>query len=442
MSTKSKHIDHLNAEQIEAYLSGSLSESDMHRIERHLVACDLCNEAMDGFIAVPDIAITSEVIELDDRINQRVKQSDNTFPFLRIAAIAISIIVTSFFSANYIFNELQRPQFTEKRTIKKELLKPEIKKEKVKREDNTIESIKEINSDPKSDDVKLPNIVEAESIQFESSSDFSDVLIEDAVSEEELIVENIDIEYDLSSERSGSQSNYQFENSIQTEEIQNVPPSDSDIIGKMSKERNRKQKKRSSDLSDESPSDTLLIRGKIMDENNEAIPFASISIKDKDHGTTSDFDGNYEIKAESGDELDIEYVGYESKQIIVGSEETVNVSMSSGVALEEVVVSSSKSSDKSYDAMPFIGKTAYDEYLINMLNYPEAAIDADVKGKVIVGFTVDEMGEIKDVRIVKGLGYGCDEEAKRLVIEGPTWKSAFKNGETISQEVKVKVVFK
>ena len=52
------------------------------------------------------------------------------------------------------------------------------------------------------------------------------------------------------------------------------------------------------------------------------------------------------------------------------------------------------------------------------------------------------MGNLSDFKIIKSLGYGCDEEAIRLIKEGPAWISAFKDGKTISEEVKIKVTFK
>ena len=55
-------------------------------------------------------------------------------------------------------------------------------------------------------------------------------------------------------------------------------------------------------------------------------------------GVTSDFDGNYSISASQGDVLVFSYVGYESQTVTVGTSSTVNVSLTSSTALEEVVV--------------------------------------------------------------------------------------------------------
>ena len=49
------------------------------------------------------------------------------------------------------------------------------------------------------------------------------------------------------------------------------------------------------------------------------------------------------------------------------------------------------------------------------LVYPKAALDAKVSGKVFVKYVVDESGNVIATKVIHGLGYGCDEEAERIV---------------------------
>jgi TonB family protein len=51
------------------------------------------------------------------------------------------------------------------------------------------------------------------------------------------------------------------------------------------------------------------------------------------------------------------------------------------------------------------------------LIYPEKAKENNITGFVTVGYTVDKDGNTKNVEVVKGLGYGCDEEAIRVIKE-------------------------
>ena len=49
------------------------------------------------------------------------------------------------------------------------------------------------------------------------------------------------------------------------------------------------------------------------------------------------------------------------------------------------------------------------------LRYPKEAFDARIEGSVKVKYTIDHKGKVVKTRIISSLGYGCDEEASRIV---------------------------
>lgn len=61
------------------------------------------------------------------------------------------------------------------------------------------------------------------------------------------------------------------------------------------------------------------------------------------------------------------------------------------------------------------GKKALDLFIKNNLKYPEKAHRDRIEGKVLIEYTVNDNGEIIKSEVLKGIGYGCDEEAQRLV---------------------------
>jgi TonB family protein len=63
----------------------------------------------------------------------------------------------------------------------------------------------------------------------------------------------------------------------------------------------------------------------------------------------------------------------------------------------------------------FGGNKAFREFIAENLRYPEAALEAKVEGSVIVEYDVHDNGVVKNAHVLKGLGYGCDEEAIRVV---------------------------
>jgi protein TonB len=67
------------------------------------------------------------------------------------------------------------------------------------------------------------------------------------------------------------------------------------------------------------------------------------------------------------------------------------------------------------------GMEALTRYLRSHLRYPTAALAAQAEGRVFVSFVVQADGTIADITVPKGLGYGLDEEAQRVVRQMPAW---------------------
>ena len=61
------------------------------------------------------------------------------------------------------------------------------------------------------------------------------------------------------------------------------------------------------------------------------------------------------------------------------------------------------------------GKKALDEFVKSNLKYPEEAIQNKIEGTVAIEYDVDVFGKVISTKVKHGIGYGCDEEAKRIV---------------------------
>lgn len=61
------------------------------------------------------------------------------------------------------------------------------------------------------------------------------------------------------------------------------------------------------------------------------------------------------------------------------------------------------------------GKKAFIRFIEEHLVYPEQALENRIEGTVYIDYTVDNIGNVGDETIIHGIGYGCDEEALRLV---------------------------
>jgi len=61
------------------------------------------------------------------------------------------------------------------------------------------------------------------------------------------------------------------------------------------------------------------------------------------------------------------------------------------------------------------GQKALNDFIRSNLKYPEDAIKNKVEGTVTVNYDVDVFGKVISTKVKHGIGYGCDEEACRIV---------------------------
>lgn len=74
------------------------------------------------------------------------------------------------------------------------------------------------------------------------------------------------------------------------------------------------------------------------------------------------------------------------------------------------------------------GAKAWSKYMERNLRYPSRAQDEGAAGKVFVSFVVEKDGSITDVSVIKGIGFGCDEEAIKVIKKSPLWKPGKNKG--------------
>jgi protein TonB len=88
------------------------------------------------------------------------------------------------------------------------------------------------------------------------------------------------------------------------------------------------------------------------------------------------------------------------------------------------------------------GYKAFYSFLSRNMKYPRTAKNLGMEGRVFLQFVVDEKGEITDIKVIKGIGSGCDEEAKRVLALSPKWKPGKQRGRSVKVRMVIPVVFK
>ena len=88
------------------------------------------------------------------------------------------------------------------------------------------------------------------------------------------------------------------------------------------------------------------------------------------------------------------------------------------------------------------GLTELYKYLKLNLRYPPAAKGINLEGTVHVSFVVWKDGSISDVKILRGIGGGCDEEVIRVIESMPNWIPGNQNGKKVNAAFQMPVKFK
>lgn len=70
----------------------------------------------------------------------------------------------------------------------------------------------------------------------------------------------------------------------------------------------------------------------------------------------------------------------------------------------------------------FINKPIYEggikamrKFLAEKQKYPKVALEEKIEGTVHIRYTVNNLGKVIRTQVIGGIGFGCDEEAERIV---------------------------
>lgn len=87
------------------------------------------------------------------------------------------------------------------------------------------------------------------------------------------------------------------------------------------------------------------------------------------------------------------------------------------------------------------GMPGFAEYLKNNLVYPANARENGTAGRVVLSFTVEKDGSITDVKVLQGIGDGCDEAAVTVIQNSPAWKPGVQEGKAVRVKYTIPIVF-
>jgi TonB family protein len=169
----------------------------------------------------------------------------------------------------------------------------------------------------------------------------------------------------------------------------------------------------------------FLVEGRVNNSHGEKAVGAVIMVKGTTTGTVTDTMGNFTLKVPSEESILVisHYSSTSSIEVALkGSKKVVarfgdNPESNPQLLGEGYIVHSKVDEAPS----PNEGILEWNKYLSKNIKYPHSARESKTQGTVVVGFKVREDGTIADVEIIRGIGGQCDEEAVRIIAEGPAW---------------------
>ena len=87
------------------------------------------------------------------------------------------------------------------------------------------------------------------------------------------------------------------------------------------------------------------------------------------------------------------------------------------------------------------GDIARIKYLTENIKYPQMARESSIQGTVYATFVVERDGSVTDVRVLRGIGGGCDEEALRVIKAMPRWTPGKQRGKPVRVQFTMPIKF-
>lgn len=451
-------------EDFEKYFGDGLSESERHEMEHRALEDAFEAEAMEGW---DEVTLDTAKADLAD-LRKRLAPEKRTTNWLKIAAVVALLVVASWVILNNIQQQpetLAQDSNTEKSIQKEaEVIKPQ-SPEPVNEEltatipseesieEEAPEAIEEIPQREARTDLMASNDSEEPTPGFidnnrtnapalQSKSEVTEELIvaDLDVSELEIVESEIEPPVQVLAAEGQDQKAVRFRSD---EPVYSVTSDDLFTV------------KSKGDWS------FRQIQGSVSDKAGQMVPDARIVLNGTSILAVTDLNGNFEMAVPDSliaPSLTFSSVGFSQLSYSIPSTDTFDVVLEKETTQANSSTaffstrSASKTSDdldfETYDkdsdfapATPEGGYKKFEKYLKKNTRVPKEARRNGTKGTVLIAVLVSPTGTLSDFKVVRGLGSGCDEEAIRVVKEGPLWIPAKSGGQSIAVNMEIEVKF-
>jgi TonB family protein len=182
---------------------------------------------------------------------------------------------------------------------------------------------------------------------------------------------------------------------------------------------------------------------RVVDAQNNPVPFASVVNTRDQVGTYSDINGNFNlVSADSLLNVQFKAQGFETKeQQLLPNKKAAEIVMQEDLEARnkilannrKVVSSRAREENRELeDPEPEVGWGFYDTYIANNLNIPDELRRKNAGSEIELSFQVDKTGQPTNIKVIRSSQCKeCDEEAIRLLKVGPKWKRKGKKSKAV-----------
>ncbi len=420
-------------DDIQKYLSGEMSAAEMHALEKKALSDPFLADALEGSESISAKEFASDLKELESRI-RKGKGKNAWFWPLRIAASFLVITTVALLVYNS-FPKDQPEKLAEQKTNETPASESSTPSEEgEKKADENLLSLNQPKQETslkkeKQDLVKMdetpataPTVEEAPAAKYGQGA-----LVTDEIKAEE---ESKPMAEDLGEEISTPLAESKKEITLDKDE-----PSGAKSTSPASTEYLTQRR----------------VQGRVTSADDDAaLSGVNVTVKGSAIGTVTDAAGNYSLPLPT-DTSKLQFSALDRKSRDVSGRSNLDVRLKKDdEQSNEVVVTgfeltpSKNERDGSVSklAAPVIGRTALKKYMEENLRYPKEALQRKIEGKVVIEFLVLPDGSLTDFRVLKGIGFGCDEEVIRLIKEGSTWTPTLKDNVAVREKARVQLRFK
>lgn len=458
-----KQIKTFTALDIEKYHKGLLSPKERHDLEKAALDDPFLADAMEGYFATP-VNISADIDELKKRLAGSTEENTKvvamntgavkkSFPWLRAAAVIVVVLGAGLLAYQLTTNNKQD-------TIAQV---NDATKENAKTTDSSAGTPSSASADTIKPGTAVPmreqgkkgetNQQEVVTItvspagnSFDSVATYDNKLSEVVVAPAKPSVSKID----SSANNAGiiADKNYKAEEALKESRAKKMVARDkeAELIASAEPAARQGSFKSNAPVNNRVMNEQYRannFRGRVTDAYNNAVPFANVTNVQDNVGTYTDARGYFNLTSpDTTLTVQVRGLGFNDNNMLLRNTVPSNqVIMEEDKSVAAQTLSNKKVNYEKYarDAHmkvegqpePEDGWENYDSYLSNNLNIPDEVKTKQMdNGRVEVSFEVNKYGVPVNIKVEKSLCSTCDQEAIRLVKEGPKWKRKARKGRT------------